>query len=84
MKNKKIIIISHFFIIFTLLNFNKTYSQDEKAKNVEYTIIAEGTDSPIPDTQVLCFNKYFNKDYLPTKFLKKHSLDKKDLYKKKC
>lgn len=50
---------------------------------VEYKIIAEGTDSPIPELQIVCFNKYFNKDYLPADFLKKYNLDDRKLYKKK-
>lgn len=79
MKNRIILIC--FFL--GLIIFNKGYSQDESLKNVEYKIIAEGTDSPIPELQIVCFNKYFNKDYLPADFRRKYNLDEKTLYKKK-
>src|SRR5690606_22912784 len=39
--------------------------------------------SPIGDLQIVCFNKYFNLDYLPKNFLKKYNLDDKTIYKKK-
>jgi hypothetical protein len=31
----------------------------------------------------VCFNKYFNKDYLPSEFLAKYNLNDKKLYKRK-
>ncbi|AFU69948.1 hypothetical protein P700755_003304 [Psychroflexus torquis ATCC 700755] len=79
MKNKIIMIC---FII-GLISSEKVFSQDEKLIQVEYKIIAEGTDSPIPELQIICFNKYFNKDYLPPNFLEKYNLNEKKLYKKK-
>lgn len=60
----------------------KVYSQDTELNEVEYYTIAEGIDSPISELQIVCFNKYFNKDYLPAEFRKKYSLDEKSLYKK--
>ena len=79
MKNR-IILIS---ILIGLFSFVKVYSQDKNLTKTEYKTIAEGTDSPIPDLQIVCFNKYFNKDYLPADFRKKYNLDDKTLYKKK-
>ncbi|TXE15630.1 hypothetical protein ES692_15685 [Psychroserpens burtonensis] len=52
-------------------------------KVVEFKIIAEGTDSPIPNLQMVCFNKYFNKGYLPSEFRAKYNLGNKKLYKRK-
>ena len=74
-------------VIFTVLFIGliasgKVFSQNE-LKPVEYKIMAEGTDSPIPELQIVCFNKYFNKDYLPDDFRQKYNLDDKKLYKKK-
>ncbi|SLJ89762.1 hypothetical protein [Salegentibacter salarius] len=67
----------------TIISFCESYGQEGNLNDVEYTIIAKGTDSPIPDLQIVCFNKYFNKDYLPSDFRKKYNLDEKRLYKKK-
>ncbi|MGS2741933.1 hypothetical protein [Sinomicrobium sp. M5D2P17] len=67
----------------SLLTFNEIYAQDSLLKEVEYTIIAEGTDSPVPNLQIVCFNKFFNKDYLPADFREKYKLNEKGLYKKK-
>lgn len=61
----------------------QVHSQDEAMTEVEYKTIAEGTDSPIAELQIVCFNKYFNKDYLPAEFNRKYNLDEKTLYKKK-
>ena len=66
-----------------LLSFSEAYGQEENLNNVEYKIIAQGTDSPLPELQIVCFNKYFNKDYLPADFRKKYNLNEKGLYKKK-
>lgn len=66
-----------------LISFCKIYGQEENLNNVEYTILAQGTDSPLPELQIVCFNKYFNKDYLPADFRRKYNLDEKGLYKKK-
>jgi hypothetical protein len=59
------------------------HSQDQKFSLVPATIIAEGTDSPIPNLQIVCYNKYFNQDYLPSSFREKYNLNRKDLYKDK-
>ena len=67
----------------TLLSFCEVYGQEENLNNVEYTIIAQGTDSPLPELQIVCFNKYFNKDFLPADFRRKYKLDEKGFYKKK-
>lgn len=79
MKNK-ILLISLFI---GLITFGKVYSQSEILNEIEYILIAEGTDSPIPELQIVCLNKFFNKDYLPTDFQKKYNLDDKTLYKNK-
>jgi len=79
MKNK-ILLISLFI---GLITFGKVYSQSEILNEIEYVLIAEGTDSPIPELQIVCLNKFFNKDYLPTDFQKKYNLDDKTLYKNK-
>jgi hypothetical protein len=78
MKNKIVFIV----LLIGLITSGKVFSQNE-LKPVEHKIIAEGTDSPIPELQIICFNKYFNKDYLPADFLKKYNLDDKKHYKKK-
>nr|WP_321225997.1 hypothetical protein [uncultured Psychroserpens sp.] len=62
---------------------SKVSSQEENFKDVEFEVIAEGEDSPIANLQIVCFNKYFNKDYLPSYFRKKYNLDEKKLYKRK-
>lgn len=61
----------------------KVFSQNDTLSAVDYKIIAHGTDSPIPNLQIVCFNKYFNKDYLSADFRKKYNLDEETLYKKK-
>lgn len=66
-----------------ILSFNKNFAQESDFKDLEYTKIAEGTDSPIPDLQIVCFNKFFNKDYLPEKFQEKYNLTNRKLFKKK-
>ncbi len=78
MKNRIVFII----LLIGLIKSGKVFSQNG-LKPVEYKIIAEGTDSPIPELQIVCFNKYFNKDYLPADFRNKYNLDDKTLYKKK-
>lgn len=76
----KFLIIS---LSITIISFSKSYTQEKNLNEVEYSVIAQGTDSPLPDLQIVCFNKYFNKDYLPTDFRKRYGLDEKGLYKKK-
>lgn len=61
---------------------NIGFSQSNGYKDVEYKTIAEGIDSPIEDLQIVCFNKFFNKDYLPSDFREKYNLNDKSLYKK--
>lgn len=70
-------------LILLIICVSASYSQEEDLKNVDYNIVAQGTDAPLPNLQIVCFNKYFNKDYLPTDFRKKYSLDEKSLYRKK-
>ncbi|MCB7479829.1 hypothetical protein [Christiangramia sediminis] len=72
-------------ILFLLLiiSFNSISAQNEKYHEIEYKKIAEGIDSPIPDLQIVCFNKFFNKDYLPKEFNEKYNLTDKKLFKKK-
>ncbi|MGK0322573.1 MAG: hypothetical protein ACJARX_000602 [Psychroserpens sp.] len=81
MKIKYFILLIIF--LFGNVYLHKVFSQEENLKDVEFEIIAEGTDSPIPNLQIVCFNKYFNKDYLPSDFRKKYNLDVKKLYKRK-
>lgn len=78
MKNKIVFIA----ILSGLITSGKVFAQN-KLKPVEHKIIAEGIDSPIPELQIVCFNKYFNKDYLTAEFRKKYNIDDKKLYKKK-
>ena len=78
MKNRIVFIV----LLIGLIASCKVFSQN-KLKPVEHKIIAEGTDSPIPELQIVCFNKYFNKDYLTADFRQKYNLDDKKLYKKK-
>ncbi len=66
-----------------LIAFSKVYSQEEELKDVEYKAIAAGTDSPIAELQIVCFNKHFNRGYLPPYFREKYNLDDNRLYKKK-
>ena len=78
MKNRIIFI----GILIGLITSGKVLAQNE-LKPIDYKIIAEGIDSPIPELQIACFNKFFNKDYLSAEFRKKYNLDDKTLYKKK-
>ncbi len=70
-------------ILAICLFVNIGYSQSDKYTEVEYTVVAEGTDSPIKNLQIVCLNKFFNKDYLPSDFREKYNLNDKSLYKKK-
>ena len=60
--------------LFAIISSLQVRSQDETMTKVEYKTIAEGTDSPIAELQIVCFNKFFNKKY---------NLDEKSLFKKK-
>jgi hypothetical protein len=51
------------FAIF-LLSFD-SFSQEQNYSEFEYSIIAEGNDSPFENYQIVCFNKYFNLEQLP-------------------
>jgi len=68
-------------LMLLFLSFGNVYAQSEN--ETDYKIIAEGTDSPIPELQIVCYNKYFNQDYLPSNFRRKYKLNDKLLYKKK-
>jgi hypothetical protein len=50
MKTKHFILLIIF--IFGNIYLNKAFSQEENLKDVEFKIIAEGTDSPIPNLQI--------------------------------
>ncbi|MBW8245077.1 hypothetical protein K1F50_19890 [Muricauda oceani] len=78
----KVIIFKLFCVFYFCLFSNNGFSQSNDYKDVEYTVLAEGTDSPIENLQIVCFNKFFNKDYLPPDFREKYKLDDKSLYKK--
>ncbi len=69
--------------LFGIITGSQVHSQEETDTEVEYKTIAEGTDSPIAELQIVCFNKFFNKDYLPAEFNEKYNLDEKTLFKKK-
>lgn len=81
MKNIKIITFNVFSILFFFCVV-EAYSQERKLNMVEFTVIAEGLDSPIEDLQIVCFNKHFNMAYLPAKFRQKYNLNRKELFKK--
>ncbi len=75
-----------FLIVSVLLGITlmgTLYSQNEQLQDIVHVTIAQGTDSPIEELQIVCFNKFFNKDYLPKEFQKKYNLDDTSLYKKK-
>ena len=57
-----------FLLIVLTVFFSNAYSQNESLKNVEYSIIAEGIDSPFPDLQIVCFRKHFNLEFLSSEF----------------
>jgi hypothetical protein len=78
----KTILLNLTFVITICFFANIGFSQIDGYKDVEYKIIAEGIDSPIEDLQIVCFNKFFNKDYLPSDFREKYNLNDKSLYKK--
>lgn len=67
---------------FLLLSNN--YLPNQTMYDVEYKVIAEGIDSPAQDDlHIVCMNKYFNLDYLPSTFRLKYNLNDRKLYKKK-
>ncbi len=63
--------------------FFSGYSQEVKPVDIPYTIIVEGTDSPIEQLSIICYNKYFNVEYLPVEFREKYELGDKAVYKGK-
>lgn len=69
------------FIIFSF-SFN-SFSQEQDFSTIEYTIIAKGNDSPFENYQIVCFNKYFNLEQLPTEFRNKYDLANPQLFKNK-
>jgi hypothetical protein len=81
--NNNVKIVICVLVISIFMVCSKSYAQNENLQNIKYSIIAEGTDSPISDNQIVCYNKYFNKDYLTAEFLEKYALNDKGLYKKK-
>jgi hypothetical protein len=78
-------LIKDFFLVTFLISILplKAMCQNDKLSNVEYKIIAEGTDSPLENCQVVCFNKYFNMEQLPLAFQTKYNLTDKILFQKK-
>jgi len=78
----KTIIFNFIFVTAICFFTNHGFSQSDGYKGLEYKVVAEGTDSPIENLQIVCFNKYFNKDYLPSDFRLKYNLNDKSLYKK--
>ncbi|GAP44007.1 hypothetical protein TBC1_112166 [Lentimicrobium saccharophilum] len=71
-------------ITFGILFFSfDSFSQEQNFSNIEYSIIAEGNDSPFENYQIVCFNKYFNLEQLPTEFRDKYDLANPQLFKKK-
>ncbi|MBK9254649.1 MAG: hypothetical protein IPM42_04110 [Saprospiraceae bacterium] len=72
-----------FVVLLSMVLSFCAWSQDLSMPKVEYAIVAEGQDAPIPDLHITCFNKYFNQDYLPADFRKRYNLDNKVLYKNK-
>lgn len=79
----KIIINCFLLIAITLSIPFGAISQNDKLTNVEYKVVAEGTDSPLKNFQVVCYNKYFNQEQLPVDFQIKYNLTDKILFKKK-
>jgi len=69
------------FTLILITSFD-AISQSDKQFNVDYKIIAEGTDSPFKNFQVVCFNKYFNLEQLPVAFQTKYNLTDKMLFQK--
>lgn len=75
--------IKIFLFLLLSISYQFAVAQNEEFQQIEFKKIAEGIDSPIPDLQIVCFNKFFNKDYLPKEFSEKYGLTEKDLFKKK-
>ncbi|NAY91921.1 hypothetical protein GTQ34_08325 [Muricauda sp. JGD-17] len=69
-------------LVFGLMVCNYSHAQEDTYQDVGFTLIAKGTDSPITDLQIVCYNKFFNKDYLPSAFVEKYNLTDKNLFKK--
>jgi len=67
----------------TVFLFNlSTLTAQENLTDLEYKIIAQGTNSPLNDVATVCFNKYFNLESLTAEFRQANNLDDKTLYKK--
>ena len=77
MKNHLLLVVAIIFFHSNLFSQKQTYS------NVDFTIVAEGNDSPFKDLQVVCYNKYFNLEQLPMDFQEKYNLTDRQLYKQK-
>jgi len=72
------------FTAFTICMFtNNLLAQEDNYMPIDYTVIAEGNDSPFQNLQIVCFNKYFNREQLPKAFKDKYDLANKQLFKKK-
>ncbi|WP_418500775.1 hypothetical protein [Flagellimonas sp.] len=68
--------------IFSLIP-SESFAQTENFTNLEYSVIASGIDSPLEDLHIVCYNKFFNKDYLSNEFRNKYNLNRKELFQKK-
>ena len=69
--------------ISVVMTWANTIAQITAYTDVPYSIIAEGTDSPLQNAEVVCFNKYFNAEQLPAEFCAKYGLVDGRLFKKK-
>jgi hypothetical protein len=75
---------NYLLITFGILLFGfEVFGQDQEYSEIEYTVVAEGNDSPFENYQIVCFNKYFNLEQLPSEFRDKYDLDNRLLFKKK-
>ena len=79
MKNRIIFIA----VLIGLITSGKVLAQNE-LKPVEHKIIAEGTDSPIPELQIVCFNSILTKTIYLLNSEKNIILTTKHCTKRKC
>jgi len=70
-----------FLTYFVILSKETLISAQIPGKQVPYTIVALGYNSPLNDVSVVCYNKYFNLGMLPEKFRSENNLTDKP-YKK--
>jgi len=70
-----------FLTCFSILSKVTQINAQVPGKEVSYTIVAQGFNSPLNDVSVVCYNKYYNLDMLPEKFRSDNNLEDKP-YKK--